>query len=146
MIGYEPEQLVICSLKNDKLSPLPTRVIERKVEGKPGRWLEADVRVFGNFVVANDVTPPSLKPLNFKPGGKVSARVLRMKMTDDLSGVREYRCFINGEWVLAEFDGKYSLLTIDLNQVDNAVTNLDLRLFLTDCCGNESELSYQLRR
>jgi len=71
---------------------------------------------------------------------------LRMKMTDDLSGVREYRCFINGEWVLAEFDGKYSLLTIDLNQVDNAVTNLDLRVFLTDCCGNESELSYQLRR
>ena len=146
VIGYEPEQLVICSLKNDKLSPLPTRVIERKVEGKPGRWLEADVRVFGNFVVANDVTPPSLKPLNFKPGGKVSARVLRMKMTDDLSGVREYRCFINGEWVLAEFDGKYSLLTIDLNQVDSSATNLDLRLFLTDCCGNESELSYQLRR
>lgn len=146
VIGYEPEQLVICSLKNDKLSPLPTRVIERKVEGKPGRWLEADVRVFGNFVVANDVTPPSLKPLNFKPGGKVSARVLRMKMTDDLSGVREYRCFINGEWVLAEFDGKYSLLTIDLNQVDSSATTLDLRLFLTDCCGNESELSYQLRR
>lgn len=146
VIGYEPEQLVLCSLKNDKLSALPTRVIERKVEGKPGRWLEADVRVFGTFVVANDVTPPSLKPLNFKSGGKVSARVLRMKMTDDLSGVREYRCFINGEWVLAEFDGKYSLLTIDLDQVDKSVTSLDLRVFLADCCGNESELAYQLRR
>jgi hypothetical protein len=146
VIGYEPEQLVLCTLKNDKLRALPTRVVERKVEGKPGRWLEANVREFGNFVVANDITPPYIKPLNFKQGGKVSARVLRMKMGDDLSGVKEYRCFINGEWVLAEFDGKYATLTIDLNQVDDQVSNLDLRIFLTDCCGNEAELSYTLRR
>ena len=146
VIGYEPEQLVLCTLKNDKLRALPTRVVERKVEGKPGRWLEANVREFGNFVVANDITPPYIKPLNFKQGGKVSARVLQMKMGDDLSGVKEYRCFINGEWVLAEFDGKYATLTIDLNQVDDQVSNLDLRIFLTDCCGNEAELSYTLRR
>jgi hypothetical protein len=104
------------------------------------------VRDFGNFVVANDVTPPTIKPLNFKAGGKVSARVLRMKMSDDLSGVREYRCFINGEWVLAEFDGKYATLSIDLNQIDKNVSSLDLRIFLTDCCGNETELSYNLKR
>ena len=146
VVGYEPEQLVLCKLKDDKLSAQPTRVVERKVEGKPGRWLEADVRDFGNFVVANDVTPPTIKPLNFKAGGKVSARVLRMKMSDDLSGVREYRCFINGEWVLAEFDGKYATLSIDLNQIDKNVSSLDLRIFLTDCCGNETELSYNLKR
>ena len=145
-MGYEPEQLVLCKLKDGKLSALPTRVVERKVEGKPGRWLEADVRDFGNFVVANDVTPPSIKPLNFKQDGRVKATVLRMKMSDDLSGIREYRCFINGEWVLAEFDGKYATLTIDLNQVDKNASTLDLRIFLTDCCGNEAELSYSLRR
>jgi hypothetical protein len=48
--------------------------------------------------------------------------------------------------VLAEFDGKYAALTIDLNQVDKNVSTLDLRIFLTDCCGNEAELSYNLRR
>ena len=146
VVGYEPEQLVLCSLKNDKLSALPSRVVERKVEGKPGRWLEADVRVFGNFVVAADNTPPTVKPLNFKQGGRVNARVLRLKMTDNLSGIRSYRCLVNGEWVLAEFDGKYSLLTIDLNQVDKSITDLQLRLLVTDCCGNETEQTYQLRR
>lgn len=146
VIGFEPEQLVLCKLKDDKLSALPTRVVERKVEGKPGLWLEADVRDFGNFVVANDVTPPSLKPLNFKQDGKIKSTVLRMKMSDDISGVREYRCFINGEWVLAEFDGKYATLTIDLNQIDKQVSTIDLRIFLTDCCGNEAELSYKLKR
>lgn len=145
VVGYEPEQLVLCRLKDDKLTAVPTRIVERKVEGKPGRWLEADVREYGNFVVANDITPPYVKPLNFKQGGKVSARVLRMKMGDNLSGVREYRCFINGEWVLAEFDGKNSTLTIDLNQIEKQVSALDLRIFLTDCCGNETELSYSLK-
>lgn len=146
VVGYEPEQLVLCTLRNDKLSALPSRVVERKIEGKPGRWLEADVRVFGTFVVACDTAAPYIKPLNFKQNGKVSASVLRMKMGDNLSGVREYRCFINGEWVLAEFDGKNALLTINLNQIDSKEQNIDLRIFLTDCCGNSKELSYRLRR
>lgn len=146
VIGYEPEQLVLCTLKDDKLKALPTRVIERRVEGKPGRWLEADVREFGNFVVAHDDAPPTVKPLNFKSGGRVEARVLRLKMSDNLAGIRDYRCFINGKWVLAEFDGKYALLTIDLNQVDKTENNLELRLLVTDCCGNETDQTYQLRR
>ena len=69
-----------------------------------------------------------------------------MKMGDNLSGVREYRCFINGEWVLAEFDGKTATLSIALNQVPKEAKSLDLRIFLTDCCGNAREVAYSLRR
>ncbi|MBQ6068637.1 MAG: M23 family metallopeptidase [Bacteroidales bacterium] len=146
VVGYEPSQLVVCTLRNDKLSALPTRIVERRIEGKPGRWLEADIRVFGNFVVASDTSAPYVKPLNFKAGGKVSVSTLRLKMGDNLSGVREYRCFINGEWVLGEFDGKTATLSIALDQVPKSAKNLDLRIFLTDCCGNAREVAYQLRR
>ena len=146
VIGYEPTQLVLCTLRDDKLSALPTRVVERRIEGKPGRWLEADVRVFGNFVVASDTSAPYVKPLNFKPGGKVSVSALRLKMGDNLSGVLEYRCFINDEWVLGEFDGKTATLSIALNQVPSSVKNLDVNIFLTDCCGNATEVVYHLKR
>ena len=146
VIGYEPTQLVLCTLRDEKLSALPTRVVERRIEGKPGRWLEADVRVFGNFVVASDTSAPYVKPINFKPGGKVTASALRLKMGDNLSGVREYRCFINNEWVLGEFDGKTATLSIALDQVPSSVKNLDVNIFLTDCCGNANEVVYHLKR
>ena len=146
VIGYEPTQLVLCTLRDEKLSALPTRVVERRIEGKPGRWLEADVRVFGNFVVASDTSAPYVKPINFKPGGKVTASALHLKMGDNLSGVREYRCFINNEWVLGEFDGKTATLSIALDQVSSSVKNLDVNIFLTDCCGNANEVVYHLKR
>ena len=145
LIGYEPEQQVLCSLSGNKLSALTSRVVERRIEGKYGRWLEADSRVFGNFVVAIDTAAPYVKPLNFKQGGK-APKVLNMKMGDDLSGVAEYRCFINEQWVLAEFDGKTATLSIDLKQVPSDATALDLIIFLTDSCGNHKEVNYTLTR
>ncbi len=145
VVGYEPEQLVLCRLVDDKPSALPTRIIERRIEGKPGRWLEAEVRQFGNFVVMNDTTPPYVRPINFKANGKVTTRELHMKMGDNLSGVREYRCFINGEWVLAEFDGKTATLSIRLDQVDKLSGPFELRIFLTDCCNNHREVLYRLK-
>lgn len=146
VIGVEPEQQVICRLSGNNLSALPTRIIERRIEGKPGRWLEADARLFGNFVVASDTSAPTVKPLNFKQNGRVSARILNLKMYDNLSGVREYRCFINGQWVLAEFDGKSATLSIDLRQIPDETAALDLTIFLTDCCGNHREVNYTLKR
>lgn len=145
VVGYEPEQLVICQLTGNRASALPTRLIERNIEGRPGRWLEADVRSFGNFVVMSDDKAPYVKPLNFKQGGKVG-KVLRMQMGDNLSGVAEYRCFVNGQWVLSEFDGKSATLTIDLGQLPALATDLELRIFLTDRCHNSSELVYHLKR
>lgn len=145
-IGYEPEQLVLCRLNGENASALPTRLVERKIEGKPGRWLESDVRVWGNFVVKADTSAPWVKPINFKSGNKFNGNVLTLKMSDNLSGVREYRCFINGEWVLCEFDGKSATLSINLNQVASESKVLDLRIFLTDACGNNREQAFNIRR
>lgn len=146
-IGYEPSQLVICSLYKDKLTSKPTRLIERRIEGKPGLWLEADLRCFGQFVIASDTTAPQVKPYNFKDGKKCASRVLKMKITDNLAGIKEYKCFMNGDWVLAEFDGKYSLLTVNMRDVPAASlrsqTN-QFRVVVTDCCGNTRDVTYNL--
>lgn len=145
VVGYEPEQLVLCRIDKGKTAALSTRLVERHIVGKPGRWLEAKVRHFGNFVVMADTTAPSIKPMNFKDGQRVG-RFLKMKLRDDLSGIQEYRCLINGEWVLAEFDGKSSTLSIDLTLVPKSAATLDLRILVTDACKNSRELRYRLRR
>lgn len=146
VIGYEPEQLVICRLIGDNAAALPTRIVERKIEGKPGRWLEADVREWGNFIVKADTAAPWVKPLNFKNGNRFTGRVLNLRMSDNLSGVRSYRCFINGEWVLSEFDGKSATLSINMAQIDSSIKDFELRIFLTDACGNSREQVFTLRR
>lgn len=145
-IGYEPEQLVICRLNGDNASAQSTRIVERKIEGKPGRWLETDCRWWGNFVVKADTAAPWVKAVNFKNGARFTGKVLNLKMWDDLSGVREYRCFINGEWVLAEFDGKSATLSIKLSQVPAADKDLELKVFLTDACGNAREQTFAIKR
>ena len=148
-IGYEPTQLVVCSLRNDKLNACTTRIVERRTEGKYGSWLEADARVFGEFVVALDSVAPNVSPSNFKDGKTFKGNVIRLKISDNLSGIKEYRCFLNGEWVLAEFDGKYAQLSIALARQYNDLlregTNT-LRVFVTDCCGNEKDVTYTFSR
>lgn len=145
-VGHEPSQLVICSLYKDKLTSQPTRVVERRIEGKQGQWLEADLRCFGKFVVAADTEAPTVKPTNFKEGKKCS-RVLKMKITDNLAGIQEYKCFMNGDWVLAEFDGKYSQLSVALRDVPQASLRTGVnqfRVVVTDCCGNTQDVTYNL--
>lgn len=146
-IGYEPEQLVLCRLDNrENASALPTRIVERRVEGKHGRWLEADVRQWGSFVVKADTAAPWVKPINFKSGAKFTGKVLNLKMSDNLSGVRSYRCFINGEWVLSEFDGKSATLSINLSQIPADEKDITLNVFLTDCCENAREQIFVIKR
>lgn len=145
-VGYEPSQLVVCALKNDKPTACPTRLVTRRTEGRTGEWLEADVRDFGLFVVACDTEAPAVRPLNFAEGKKVKESQLRMRISDNLSGIRDYRCFINDEWVLAEFDGKSSTLTVSLNKPQKITGGrpIRLRVTLTDCCGNVKDVTYRI--
>jgi len=167
-VDFDPESMVICSLQQDRPKALPTRVVNRKVLGKEGLWLEADVRCFGQFVVMPDTTAPTVKPLNFADGKQFGNSPLRMRVSDNLSGIRSYRCHVNGEWVLAEFDGKDASLTLQLPPLDQlpspasvlpVVADIDdspapnadniallLHVVLTDCCGNVREATYRIMK
>lgn len=67
---------------------------------------------FGSFAVMADTTKPKITPVNITRDGDLSAaKTIKVKISDNLSGIAYYRGSIDGKWVLMEYDAKNSLLT-----------------------------------
>ncbi len=67
-------------------------------------WISAKTKSFGTFSVAIDTIPPVVG------GYKKYSTSIRVKITDNLSGVETYNAYIDGKWWLMEMDGKTSKL------------------------------------
>ncbi len=80
-----------------------------------GKWvngkLTTKLKSFGDYSVAIDTLAPTIKPLNIHPNKHMTSSTLKMRVLDDLSGIKTYRAEIDGEWVLMEFDPKKARLT-----------------------------------
>jgi len=70
-------------------------------------WVSANVRSFGSFYVAVDTIAPTITPRNFR-NGKNTANQPKIDFTvsDDFSGIQSFNGYIDGEWVLMEYDAK----------------------------------------
>jgi len=83
-----------------------------------GDYAYAKVRNFGAFQLVLDTVRPVIRPINFWAGQQLGNRTsLQFKAYDALSGIDDYRVEINGRWVLAEYDGKNDLFTIDVSEL-----------------------------
>lgn len=97
-------------------------------------FIVADVRTFGSFTLAMDTTAPKATPANFGANKVMKNNTLVIKVSDDLSGVTTYHCYVNDQWTLAEFDGKNATLTVEaenLGKGENAI-----RLEISDKMNN----------
>ncbi len=106
---------------------------------RKGDTLIARSKSMGQFILATDSIPPKIKPLNFTNKKWLSKyRYLKLKISDDLSGISKYRATVNGKWILMEYDYKTNTLTHDFN--DNIVTDVEnnLKVIVTDNVGNNS--------
>jgi len=66
-------------------------------------------RTFGTYYVSIDTIPPSIRPVNITDGKDMgtSDRIV-LKMSDNLSGINSFSGYIDGKWVLMEYDLKTS--------------------------------------
>lgn len=109
-----------------------------------GSLLTASTRSFGSFAVRLDTVPPTVKPSNFASGKQLSAKNLTVTFSDNLSGVVSYSCHINGEWVLAEHDGKTATLTASAQTLRKGRNKVTFKL--TDAAGNSVEKTWEVIR
>lgn len=79
---------------------------------RAGSKLVTKSRSLGYFRVMTDTIPPMVKEVNFKEGSNISKQKnLKIKISDDDTGVKSYKGYLNGHWILMEYDPKKDLLT-----------------------------------
>jgi len=104
-----------------------------------GDMLSARTKTLGTFTLARDTVNPTIKPVNFQDGKWLSKlNVLKVKISDDLSGISNYRGTINGKWILMEYDYKKNMLTYDFDDKINKETENNLKIIVTDNVGNST--------
>ncbi len=74
-----------------------------------GGYLKTTLRTFGNFCILIDTLPPQIIPTQFKSNMNKASR-MSFKVKDDKSGLKSYNAYIDGEWILMEFDSKFNTI------------------------------------
>jgi murein DD-endopeptidase MepM/ murein hydrolase activator NlpD len=75
--------------------------------------MTASVSSFGNYCVTADMEAPEIS-IRLKEGAAVKESSIKITLKDRLSGIRKFRCEIDGHWVVAPLDGKTSTVEIPL--------------------------------
>ena len=98
------------------------------------------VSELGKYSLSIDTIPPIIKPLNFKKNQWVSSlKFLKLKVKDDLSGIKSVEGSINGSWVLFEHEPKNSIITYNFSDLYFPNGKHILKIKVEDLNGNESQ-------
>lgn len=92
----------------------------------------------GTFTVALDTIPPSIEKGSWRSGEKLPGRYLRMYIRDGQTGIASFDAYIDGRWVLMEYEYKRRELTLDTQRENIPPGRHTLRLEVTDGVGNRS--------
>lgn len=131
--GGDRDKLFIASVSRygNKIYYTPTK--------KRGNTLIARTKYLGTYTLGVDNENPEIKTINFKNGSWISNyRYLKIKISDQISGIKNYRATINGQWILMEYDTKTQTLTHDFNDQIITDTKNNLKVIVTDNVGNSS--------
>jgi hypothetical protein len=94
-----------------------------------GKKITFKTRNWGSYTVLEDTVKPSIKPLI------INQDQLVFRIDDKLSGIDEYNLYIDGEWVLMNYDYKKKLIRSEKLYSDKPFVGA-LELKLKDNAGN----------
>lgn len=98
-------------------------------------WIDADIKELGSYTISQDTKAPVITPIN--PQAWIGKRNFVFRLSDNLSGIQTYRGEIDGQFVLFEMDSK-SIITYRFDKERLQRGPHELKLTVTDACGNES--------
>jgi hypothetical protein len=83
------------------------------IGGEPdGAFIKATAKAFGDFYIRVDTVPPVITPINIRNGSNLKGiSAIRLRMSDNLSGVKSFAGKIDGKWVLVEWSYKTKILS-----------------------------------
>ncbi len=103
LLGYAPEK------------PENFRAMGGKFEEG---WVRGKAANFGYYTILADTIPPSLQQVLINtPSDQTDTLTWNFITKDNLSGISTFHAYLNGEWILLDFDAKNNLLTYRFDQV-----------------------------
>ena len=76
-----------------------------------GGYLTAEVKTFGKYYIGIDSVPPVILTNGLINGVNLTGKSeIRIRITDNLSGINNYEPSIDGKWALFEYDQKNNVL------------------------------------
>jgi murein DD-endopeptidase MepM/ murein hydrolase activator NlpD len=125
------EKTFIASLKENKLSYNSTKRKENT--------FTTYTKKLGQFILAKDTIAPKIsiaKPIEGK--WLSNQKTIQLTMSDALSGIKSYNGFLNGQWVLFEYENKTNTITHYFDDGIVAEGKNVLKVVVTDNVGNST--------
>ncbi len=95
--------------------------------------VSAKVKAFGKYKVGFDNVAPRIYNPNFIEGSNISKlSTLSVSISDALSGIDTYNAYLNGEWILMEYDYKTKKLVHNLKDGKVISGKNDIKIVVTD--------------
>jgi len=98
----------------------------------------AKVKTLGKYKLVTDTITPKITMTRPIEGKWVSQDAIQLQISDSGSGIKTYNGYLNGRWVLFEYDNKTNTITHYFN--DDFVLNgaNELKVIVTDAMGNST--------
>jgi len=103
-------------------------------------FVNAEAMSFGMFYVGIDTVAPVISPNGLVSGADLTSRnEMRIRISDELSGIKSYEPLVDGKWALFEYDPKNNVLVyrFDPERITKGATH-NLTLKVTDNTDNQS--------
>ncbi len=93
----------------------------------------------GKFLLAQDTISPKIIPINIKENKNLFKQTtIQFKIDDDLSGIDSFNAYLNGKWILFEYDNKTKKITHYLDEEFLIEGKNELQLAVNDNVGNKA--------
>ena len=119
------------------------RIDEKKINYNPTYRKEGvfhtKVKILGKYALVTDTVAPEISIAVPVEGKWISEqKTIQLSIYDDVSGIKSYNGYLNGKWVLFEYDNKTGKITHYFNDGIVADGANDLKVVVTDNVGNSS--------
>ena len=104
----ELRQSFVGKIINGKISYISSK--------KNKSYIYASTSSLGEYIISKDTLKPDIKPINFKNNSNIKVKnTLKLRLKDDLSGIKNYSSYFNGIWALFEYEPKSNIIFHNLS-------------------------------
>ena len=137
------EKAIVVKISDDK-----RKAFAKGGEYKNG-WVKTKVRDFGNYTVKVDSTPPVITPVNISNNKTITQKqkTIKFKISDNLSGIKSYKIFIDNQFMLGKHIPKRGTLTLTFDEYNKVTPGKHkLKVMVIDERKNETIKNYSFNK